>query len=70
MKRGDLVRRNDDTEEHLGFGVILRVEVLDYLSREGRAETRDLVVLWPKHGIGWEYPHRLNVISEGVNERE
>jgi len=70
VKRGDLVRRNDETEELIGFGVILRVEVLDYLSCEGRPETKDLVVLWPKHGIGWEYPDRLNVISEGANERE
>ena len=68
MKVVDLVRRvpqGTDPQEiadyaELGVGVIVGTENRDYHN----ATSMDFIVMWPKHGIGWEFPDRLEVVNE------
>jgi hypothetical protein len=66
MKIGDLIKRVGITPDEiadyaeLGIGIIIGVEnrKADYCHT-----TMDLIVMWPSHGIGWEYPDRLEVVN-------
>jgi hypothetical protein len=66
MKVGDLVKRTfaasspiaDD--EELGVGVVIDIESRDYYN----VTNIDFVVMWPKHGVSWEWADALEVISE------
>jgi hypothetical protein len=70
MKPGDLVRRvpmGTDPQEaadyaELGVGMIIGFEKA--LTVDDVATAADIIVMWPKHGVGWEFPERLEVISE------
>jgi hypothetical protein len=73
VKIGDMVRRvpqGTDPQEtsdyaELGVGVIVGTE--DRISARLGTSTQwdmDYIVMWPEHGIGWEFPSRLEVINE------
>ena len=65
MKIGDLVKRVGITPDEiadyaeLGVGVVVGLEDRDYHN----TMNMDLIVMWPEHGIGWEYPDRLEVVN-------
>ena len=73
MKVGDLVRRvpqgTDPLEAadyaELGVGVIVgtedRIALVTYPSTQW---DMDYIVMWPGHGVGWEFPSRLEVVNE------
>lgn len=68
MKLGDMVRRvpmGTDPQEAadyaaLGVGIVTGFEAADDL--EGLEN--DVIVMWSRHGLGWEFPERLEVINE------
>ena len=69
MKLGDMVRRvpmGIDPQEaadyaELGVGIVTGFEVAG-VCLEGLEN--DVIVMWPRHGLGWEFPERLEVVSE------
>jgi hypothetical protein len=73
MKIGDLVRRvpkGTDPQEsadyaELGVGIIVgtedRISLVTYPSTQW---DMDYIVMWPGHGVGWEFPARLEVLNE------
>jgi len=69
VKVGDLVKRVGITPDELadyaglGIGVVVGFENRDYHN----AMNMDLIVMWPEHGIGWEYPDRLEIVNELVS---
>jgi hypothetical protein len=71
MKLGDLVRRfpmGTDPQEaadyaELGVGIVIGFE--NALTFDDVATSADIIVMWSGHpGIVWEFPERLEVISE------
>ena len=66
MKIGDLVVRKSARENHM-FHALIGLVVMkesDHHHSRGNPQDMDFVVLWGKHGLGWEYPARLEVIHE------
>jgi hypothetical protein len=69
VKVGDLVKRVGITPGEiadyvrLGVGVVVGFENRDYHN----VTNMDLIVMWPEHGIGWEYPDRLEVVNEIIS---
>ena len=73
MKVGDLVRRVGDTPEEmvdyaeLGVGIIIDTEgrplIATHRGVRQWGDDVDFIVMWPKHGLGWEYPDMLEVMS-------
>jgi hypothetical protein len=66
MKVGDLVRRVSTGYEpaifdydELGVGVVVEIEDRD----ANNFIDFDFVVMWPKHGIGWEMSDMLEVVN-------
>ncbi len=68
MRIGDLVRRVGNTPEEmsdyaeLGVGIIIDIEDRP-LIMSAPDDDVDFIVMWPKHGIGWEYPGILEVMT-------
>jgi hypothetical protein len=73
VRIGDLVRRVGNTPEEmsdyaeLGVGIIIGTEGRPLIGTQ-RGVRRwgddvDFIVMWPKHGIGWEYPDMLEVMT-------
>ena len=73
MKIGDLVRRVGATSEEmldyfeLGVGIIIDTEDRQLIGTP-RGVRRwgddvDFIVMWPKHGIGWEHQGMLEVMT-------
>jgi len=67
VKVGDLVKRvgvtPDEIADYAELGVGVVVEIEDRNSHD--FIDVNFVVMWPKHGIGWEMPDILEVVSEG-----
>ncbi len=69
MKIGDLVKRVGITPDEivdyaeLGVGVVVGFENLGVVPNYHNTMNMDLIVMWPEHGIGWEYPDRLEVVN-------
>jgi hypothetical protein len=43
----------------LGIGIVTGFEAAD-----PRGHVGDVIVMWPRHGLGWEFPERLEVVNE------
>jgi hypothetical protein len=65
MKIGDIVMRRspDASLPPHALGLVVMKESDHHHSR-GNPQNMDYVVLWGKHGLGWEYSARVEVICE------
>jgi len=66
MKIGDLIMRKSARENHMfheQIGIVVMKES-DHRHSRKNPQDMDYVVLWGRHGLGWEYSARCKVIHE------
>jgi len=70
MKIGDLVKRTGSGDQQeiadnnaLGIGIIVGLEPRARVNLH-KSTDLDFIVMWPKHGVGWEMLCRMEVVSE------